>query len=87
MNNGDMPAYPLDSETETQLFRGYGHTYSGLTKREAFAKDAPNEAVKAIAEEMLRDRKLDDPDVMAKTLYAEAAVAYADALIKALDGE
>lgn len=38
MNNGDLPAAPLDHETIKATESGFWFDFQGLTKREAFVK-------------------------------------------------
>lgn len=75
MNNGDMPAMPLDNVAESDVGRGYQYDCAGLTKREHFA---------AMAMQGLCSTMTRRPDEGWYEDTARYAVGYADELLKAL---
>ena len=83
MNNGDMPASPMSKKDTDENFNGH-FIFTGFTKREAFAKDAPA----AISQMVLNWAELSsnhptNEEVMEK--IAGCHVAWADALLSALE--
>lgn len=75
MDNKDEPANPLTKETSDAMLEGHG-MFLGLTKREHFAGLA--------MQGMIRE---DIERVDCKDDIAVNSVRYADALLKALEGE
>ena len=73
MSNGDKPAAPIKGT--------HGHIYLGLTKREAFAKDAPDPPDWFMAEKKHHANEAFDEGAA----WFEWRTFYADALLKALE--
>lgn len=73
--NTELPAFPLDRESEKAIIEGYGHQRSGLTKREYAAIHIAGQLAHAFAE---FHRAHAD-------VVATQAVQYADELLKKLD--